>query len=384
MGNSCSPNLLDLYQQDSSSQHFEVYNVDAKLFKHSKGHITIKNNQMTYEKCSTTPPPDMISVDHIDQHQINWPLNGIRRYGHYKDIFLFESGRKCPAGEGLFAFKCNKAKRLSNELHKAILVNASSLCNLQRNPSKKSYTDQDGVANRETQTLTTNVSDEQSSFASATTNTKNYDLNENITLSSYSEIKPNLNNSVMCPSSNEAASNKSPYYVNDLKSIVRLPPSLSFINSEESKKQTCGQPSDYVNSELIDPNLLQLAKKLNMDRGVYVTSPFYSHITTKKKNYEKLKDLLSSSSSSKLIYVTPDFMGLNNNNNKSDKPNEANKMIPISNKNSTKIISNTKQSDSKMKLASMPLIDNGKTEYVTIDPKKTQVIKSTTTSSSNN
>ena len=126
-----------------------------------------------------------------------------------------------------------------------------------------------------------------------------------------------------------------------------------------------------MNSELIDPTLLQLAKKLNLDSGA---SPFYTHLNarevseqqssqrSKKNNYEKLKDLLSSSSSSKLIYVTPDFLGLN-------KPDE--------NNNNTASKKFTKETDAKLNARGSCTLEN-KTDYVTIDPKKTQVIKSAT------
>ena len=34
-----------------------------------------------------------------------WPLKSLRRYGADEDVFSFESGRRCPMGEGIFAFK---------------------------------------------------------------------------------------------------------------------------------------------------------------------------------------------------------------------------------------------------------------------------------------
>ena len=120
MGNNCSPTNLDSY----ASSTFDVYNVDAQLFKHSKGKIQITNTNLIllHESAETEP--------------MKWPLTGVRRYGFHKNIFLFECGRKCPSGEGLFAFKCNKAKRLNDSLHKAIVNNATQLCNLQENTQR--------------------------------------------------------------------------------------------------------------------------------------------------------------------------------------------------------------------------------------------------------
>lgn len=95
-------------------REFKVYNVDAKLFKHSKGKIMITDDSMILSQEISAP--------------IIWPLNGIRRYGCYQDIFLFECGRKCPTGEGLFAFKCSKAQMLNECLQ--IALNSKSVVNI--------------------------------------------------------------------------------------------------------------------------------------------------------------------------------------------------------------------------------------------------------------
>ncbi len=143
MGNSCSPSNLDSY----ASNLFDVYNVDARLFKHSKGRIQITNNGLLlhYEN------------SHGQQGPILWPLNGIRRYGFHKNIFLFECGRKCASGEGLFAFKCSKAKRLNDAIHKAIVNSATQVYNLQENLSvTKKYAKTNNVADLNS-TVVTNL-----------------------------------------------------------------------------------------------------------------------------------------------------------------------------------------------------------------------------------
>jgi hypothetical protein len=369
MGN-CSPNLLDLHQQPTS--HFDVYNVDARLFKHSRGQIKITHNQMVLNQKRL-----INDSNDFEQQQIIWPLNGIRRYGHYKDIFLFESGRKCSTGEGLFAFKCNKAKRLSNRLHKAI--HQSVLYNLQPNQNQPT-----SVSNRRE---VFNFSDQADSITSLNTNSKNL---EN-TLTSVS-TENNTNNDSKQFSLNEIpetpkledTQNKtttSPYYVNDLKSIVKLPASLSFVNTENGKI-TSKNPlqSDYVNSELIDPSLLFLAKKINSEKlshhsNLNCNNNELEHNTTsqyqqnKKKNYEKLKDLItSSSSSSKLIYVTPDF---SERSNKHEIDNSDKKIQSY--KSGTNCVPTAQANESKLNKEFDYI-----TDYVTIDAKKTHVIKATT------
>lgn len=45
-----------------------------------------------------------------------WPLRCLRRYGFDAELFSFESGRRCPTGPGIYAFKCRRAEALFNLL----------------------------------------------------------------------------------------------------------------------------------------------------------------------------------------------------------------------------------------------------------------------------
>lgn len=49
-----------------------------------------------------------------------WPLRCLRRYGFDEEIFSFESGRRCPTGPGIYAFRCRRAEQLFNLLQQNI------------------------------------------------------------------------------------------------------------------------------------------------------------------------------------------------------------------------------------------------------------------------
>ncbi|XP_033327761.1 uncharacterized protein LOC117221153 [Megalopta genalis] len=53
---------------------------------------------------------------------IKWPLRCLRRYGYDAEIFSFESGRRCPSGPGIYAFKCHRAAHLFNLVQTNIQV----------------------------------------------------------------------------------------------------------------------------------------------------------------------------------------------------------------------------------------------------------------------
>lgn len=51
---------------------------------------------------------------------IRWPLRCLRRYGFDEELFSFESGRRCPTGSGIYAFKGRRAEELFNLVQEAI------------------------------------------------------------------------------------------------------------------------------------------------------------------------------------------------------------------------------------------------------------------------
>lgn len=50
-----------------------------------------------------------------------WPLQCLRRYGYENNTFIFEAGRRCNTGEGIYSFRCQRADTLFNLLQKYIL-----------------------------------------------------------------------------------------------------------------------------------------------------------------------------------------------------------------------------------------------------------------------
>lgn len=226
MGN-CSPNRLE----DYSSVYFDVHNVDANLFQHSKGQIQVTSNELVLHQRATTGSGEATII--------RWPLNGVRRYGYFKDIFLFESGRKCPTGEGLFAFKCSKAKRLNELLHHTILNNAASgvanLCDFSQQESEN-ITNVTNNAGKNTVSSSASSCDNETLSSSAAAvrpingeNTvsveaggmKSFGTRDGANRRERIENHYDMEDSYYrLNRGNDANANNSPYYVNDLKSLV--------------------------------------------------------------------------------------------------------------------------------------------------------------------
>lgn len=58
-----------------------------------------------------------------------WPLRSLRKYGFDSEIFSFECGRRCPTGEGIYAFRCRKAEQLFNIVQHHIVRNSDEVTN---------------------------------------------------------------------------------------------------------------------------------------------------------------------------------------------------------------------------------------------------------------
>ena len=56
---------------------------------------------------------------------LKWPLHLIRNYGWEVQEFSFEAGRRCFSGAGLFQFKTDHYRAISNEVERSVKINLS-------------------------------------------------------------------------------------------------------------------------------------------------------------------------------------------------------------------------------------------------------------------
>ena len=82
-----------------SSNVYKVTLINHDRSNVQRGIIIISNTDLTCTNSRTL-------------EQLEWPLKYLRKYGCDGDVFSFETGRKCPGGEGLYAFRTKKASEL--------------------------------------------------------------------------------------------------------------------------------------------------------------------------------------------------------------------------------------------------------------------------------
>ena len=84
---------------------FEVHNLGDNQQEVGKGILEVTSN-------------DLIYIDSATGEKWRWPIKFLRRYGcNGVRVFSFEAGRRCPGGEGLYAFSTSRA----SEIHEAIV-----------------------------------------------------------------------------------------------------------------------------------------------------------------------------------------------------------------------------------------------------------------------
>ncbi|KAH3739751.1 fibroblast growth factor receptor substrate 3-like [Dreissena polymorpha] len=105
------------FHSERNPRLFKVYNVNNLGAVISPGKIEVTDLDLIFYQRRKEP--------------ITWPLRCLRRYGFDEDLFSFESGRRCPTGSGIYAFRCHQAEELFNLVQEAIQnVGASALGNL--------------------------------------------------------------------------------------------------------------------------------------------------------------------------------------------------------------------------------------------------------------
>ncbi|XP_021915400.1 fibroblast growth factor receptor substrate 2 [Zootermopsis nevadensis] len=87
---------------------FQVMNVDELGNRLSPGQLEITETDLVLYQKKKDP--------------VKWPLRCLRRYGFEAELFSFESGRRCPTGSGIYAFRCQRAEQLFNLLQTHIQV----------------------------------------------------------------------------------------------------------------------------------------------------------------------------------------------------------------------------------------------------------------------
>lgn len=86
---------------DINPNHYRVVNVDD-------------DGNPQWSAIIEITPSDLIL--HRRDKDTVWPLQCLRRYGHDSGVFTFEAGRRCATGEGIYAFRCNRADDLFHKL----------------------------------------------------------------------------------------------------------------------------------------------------------------------------------------------------------------------------------------------------------------------------
>ncbi|KAJ9597507.1 hypothetical protein L9F63_011632, partial [Diploptera punctata] len=87
---------------------FQVMNVDEQGNRLSPGQLEITETDLVLYQRNRAP--------------VKWPLRCLRRYGFDAELFSFESGRRCPTGAGIYAFRCQRAEQLFNMVQTNIQV----------------------------------------------------------------------------------------------------------------------------------------------------------------------------------------------------------------------------------------------------------------------
>lgn len=85
---------------------FQVINVNEQGLSISPGKLQVTESELILYQKGKEPT--------------RWPLRSLRKYGFDTEVFSFECGRRCPTGQGIYAFRCRKAEQLFNAVSEHI------------------------------------------------------------------------------------------------------------------------------------------------------------------------------------------------------------------------------------------------------------------------
>ena len=99
--------MSSLSIQNLPSAVYEVKNVGDDPSSVQRGFVEVTSTDLIYSDSAT-------------QRRYFWPLRFLRRYGCDGDILSFEAGRRCPRGEGSYAFSTSHALEIRNLIRRNI------------------------------------------------------------------------------------------------------------------------------------------------------------------------------------------------------------------------------------------------------------------------
>lgn len=99
-----------------------------------------------------------------------WPLQCLRRYGYDNDTFIFEAGRRCDSGEGIYSFRCRRADVLFHLLQDFI---QESTYNNNNNNNSLTVSSMDEVVQQTQERMDADVAELRRAMGAGTTTTTN-------------------------------------------------------------------------------------------------------------------------------------------------------------------------------------------------------------------
>uniref|UniRef100_A0A6G1SQ44 Fibroblast growth factor receptor substrate 2 n=1 Tax=Aceria tosichella TaxID=561515 RepID=A0A6G1SQ44_9ACAR len=120
-----SPDQGSLVNSTDQDNKFTASNIDEQGNDISRGQLHVTDDAIVYLMTNKAP--------------ISWPLDCIRRYGCIDSgkKLIFEAGRKCSTGQGIYAFRLSRARECVDRLNEMINSKESRL-NRQTNESPMS------------------------------------------------------------------------------------------------------------------------------------------------------------------------------------------------------------------------------------------------------